>query len=510
MKEQILSYELTLPQRIYPHLDRLFSVFRSQVNSYIQELWNEKGFELLSQKGSAVGILKEVFPTPECVPSRVFRNILELTGQIIRGQIERKEVFEKLLKEEKVKGYSKNLVLNVQRQIENLRRKGKEVSCYFDLPHPEFDGRIVITSADDNLEKGQFRRVKVDRNFLTFEIKVPMQDGWEWIKVKKFLPGRLRKTLLRAKEIQVPLIKRQRLKSGYTIYRLVIPLVFKVKEPEKVERVFAIDLSPGERRLGVGIVMDDEFVSKPIFFKTKLIKKVERIYKEISNLERKIDNIHNAIEDANSKRVKETLFKRLNHLFGEQKRKQRKIKELRKQILETFTNLAIAYAKAYHCQAVAIEKLVFKEVPSWQSSKALRLFTQWFYSKFAKRLEEKARVNELKVIKVNPAYTSKACAKCGREGEFEGLKFICFCGVYDRDYNASLSIAKRALRPTKPEAQGAEGIPGRIPSRLVRMEGSALLTMISLFKLLAWLKVVHTCCLKPQKLFKWIRSDKYG
>ncbi len=93
MKEQILSYELTLPQRIYPHLDRLFSIFKNQVNSYIPKLWNEKGFKLLSQKGSAVGILKKEFPTPEGIPSRVFRNVLELTGQIIRSQTERKEVF---------------------------------------------------------------------------------------------------------------------------------------------------------------------------------------------------------------------------------------------------------------------------------------------------------------------------------------------------------------------------------------------------------------------------------
>ncbi len=166
MREQILSYELTLPQRIYPHLDRLFSVFKSQVNYYIQKLWNEKGFELLSQKGSAVGILKKEFPTPQGIPSRVFRNILELTGQIVRSQIERKEIFQNLLSGKEITGYNENLVLNIQRQIEKLRKKGKEVNCYFDLPYPGFNGQVVITSADDNLEKGQFRRLKVSGSFL--------------------------------------------------------------------------------------------------------------------------------------------------------------------------------------------------------------------------------------------------------------------------------------------------------------------------------------------------------
>jgi len=302
MKEQILSYELTLPQRIYPHLDRLFSVFKNQVNSYIPKLWNEQGFKLLSQKGSAVGILKKEFPTPTGLPSRVFRNVLELTGQIIRSQIERREVFEKLLRGEESKGYNKHFVLNVQRQIERLKKKGKEVNSYFELPCPEFEGQVIITSADDNLEKGQFRRVKIDGNFITIELKVPTPEGWKWIRVKKFLSDRIKKALRKVKDVQAPLIKKERLKSGYPIYKLVIPLTFEVKEPKKVERVLGLDLAPSEERLGVGVILDKEFVSKPIFFTTDLIRKTERIYKEISHLERKIDNIYKAINETSSKK----------------------------------------------------------------------------------------------------------------------------------------------------------------------------------------------------------------
>jgi len=320
MKEQILSYELTLPQRIYPHLDRLFSVFKNQVNSYIPKLWNEKGFKLLSQKGSAVGILKKAFPTPEGIPSRVFRNVLELTGLIIRSQ-------------------------------------------------------IVITSADDNLEKGQFRRLKISGNFLEFSIKVPTQKGWEWIKVKKLIPERLRRALTKAKEVKAVLIKRVLLKSGYSIYRLVVPLSFEVKEPEKVERVLALDLSPSEKRLGTAVLVEGEKVSKPLFFKTQMLRKVERLHFEVSALERKIDNIYNSIEKTACKREKERLWKRLRHLFVEQKLRQRKIKQLRKQILETFTNFVIAHAKAYDCQAIVIEDLNFKEAPDWKDKKALRRFS---------------------------------------------------------------------------------------------------------------------------------------
>jgi len=511
MKKPILTltFELTLPQRIYPHLDRLFSVFKSQVNSFVPKLWNEEGFKLLSQKGHANGILIRVFKSPKGVSHFFFRNVLELTGQIIRSHLKKKEAFEKLLREEDVSDLNDFLVLNVKKQIENLRKKKREVNSYFDLPCPTFGGNVVIASADYSIEKGQFRKLKIGGNFLTFEIKVPTPKGWKWIKTKKLLPEKLRRFLRKAKEVKSPLIKKERLKSGYTIYKLVIPLVFEVKEPQNVERVLAIDLSPSEKRLGVGVIVDDEFVSKPIFFKTKLFRKAERIYDEVNNLERKIDHVFNAMVKTTKKREKERLRKRLNHLFGERKRKWLKIKNLRKQILEIFTNLVVAHAKAYHCQAIAVEKLRFESFPKWKDSKTLKKLSQWFYAKFLRTLENKAKLFGLRVVKVSSFNNSKTCAKCGKIGKLERLTFKCSCGTYDRDYNASLNVAIRALRPTKSKAYMAEDIPGRLSSRLVRMEGSALLTIISLFKLLTWLKVVQTCYLKPQKLFRWINSDKY-
>ena len=290
-----------------------------------------------------MGILKKEFPTPEGIPSRVFRNVLELTGQIIRSQIERREVFEKLLR--------------------------------------------------------------------------------------------------------------------------------------GVERVLALDLSPSEKRLGTTVLVEGEKVSKPLFFKTRMLRKIERLHFKVSNLEKKIDNIYNSIKKISCKQEKERLWERLRHLFVEQKLRHRKIKQIRKQILKTFTNFVIAHAKVYDCQAIVIEDLSFKEVPDWKDKKALRRFSQWFYSRFASRLEEKAKLYNLKVIKVNPAHTSRVCHKCGKEGKVEGLVFKCFCGTYDRDYNASVNIAFRLTKP----------------SRLPQVEWKALLSFISFSKLL-----------------KWVDSDKYG
>ena len=307
---------------------------------------------------------------------------------------------------------------------------------------------------------------------------------------------------MKAKEIKAMLIKKVLLKSGYSIYRLVIPLSFEVKEPENIERVLALDLSPSEKRLGVSVLVEGEKVSKPLFFKTQMLRKIERLHFEVSALERKIDNIYNSIEKTACEREKERLWKRLRHLFVEQKLRQRKIKQLRKEILETFTNLVIAHAKVYDCQAIVVEDLNFREVPQWKDKKALRRFSQWFYSRFESRLEEKARIYGLKVIKVNPAHTSRICHKCGKEGKTERLVFKCSCGKYDRDYNASVNIAFRLTE--------VEGIPSRFPSRLVQVEWKALLSFISFSKLLGWLRIVETSQLKLKKLLKWVGSDKYG
>ncbi len=88
----IVSYEIALPQRIYPHLDGLFSVFGRSVRNFIGMFWNENTLKLLNQNGYAVSILKEIVQRSENLPSRVFRNALELTGQILRSQIERKRL----------------------------------------------------------------------------------------------------------------------------------------------------------------------------------------------------------------------------------------------------------------------------------------------------------------------------------------------------------------------------------------------------------------------------------
>ena len=135
-----LTYDVSLPKFLWKHLHRLFEQGKGETNKLIRELWNEAGFSILKRKGEASAILKGVVKRPSYIPSRIFRNILECSGRIIRSQIKRKEIFEKLLKGVNLR---KNLLVrNILRQIENLKKKGRKPDNYFQLSPPRQSAKI--------------------------------------------------------------------------------------------------------------------------------------------------------------------------------------------------------------------------------------------------------------------------------------------------------------------------------------------------------------------------------
>ncbi len=95
MSSLTLSYSLTLPQSIYPHLNYLISINKRLIKNWILILWNNQILNKLKQSGKALSILEPIVKRQEkWIPSRVYRSSLELTGQILRSQIERKEIYE--------------------------------------------------------------------------------------------------------------------------------------------------------------------------------------------------------------------------------------------------------------------------------------------------------------------------------------------------------------------------------------------------------------------------------
>ena len=190
-----LTYDVTLPKFLWKYLHRLFEENKHLTNEVINKLWNESGFSLLKGKGKASAVLKGIIERPKDIPSRIHRNVLEGVGRIIRSQIDRKEIFEELIELAKdenfdVKRYVKetgrnlSFVENVFNQVKNLKEKGRMLS-YSQLSSSYFKGNVFLTSADDSVGNGQFKKLKVNEKFIELEIKLSTSNGnWKWFKAK--------------------------------------------------------------------------------------------------------------------------------------------------------------------------------------------------------------------------------------------------------------------------------------------------------------------------------------
>jgi len=543
MSSLTLKYSLTLPQSIYPHLNYLISINKRQIKSWIPTLWNNQILNKLKQTGKALTILKPIIKrTEKWIPSRMYRNSLELTGQILRSQIERKEIYEFIVNHPCTIIYSENylanhleksplFILNIQRQIRKQLKKGQIEKDYFKAVKPDFNADIFITSADDSVHNGQFKKLEFYRKnglwFMRLKIKLPtVNQKFEWFEIKKVVPNKIAKLLNQGAKAKAPLIKKELLSNGYEIFKLLIPFEIKVNIPEiediEEEKVLSIDLSPSENRLAVATVVEEGGHSKPEFFKARrIIRKIDRLQKEIDRLEKKIDHIADDIHTTVSKRHKGKLENRLKHLYQEQKGRQRKLKQIRKEILEIFTNWVIEYAESYGIKAIAIEKLGFKSIPKWKRSKAIKRFTEWFYSKVRSKLEYKGKIRGIRIIEVNPANTSRYCHRCGRKGKTDKLTFKCECGKYDRDYNASVNIGKRAIKiikkikekiagKSKSREQGSKDTPAKNPFRQGLASFTSLLSVIPLTRLVAYSGLVEVSAIRLKKLIKWVDLRDYG
>ncbi len=473
----VLSHRVKLPKHLNFYLHNLFERNKVLVNLQLENLWNEESLERVSSSKKVWKSLEPLFERPKVIPSRVFRNSLELSGRIIRSQRERKQLFELILsrpcltlipewgvKRELKLSHSSQFILNVKRQVMNLIRKGRRVNSYFELEPPEFVGDVFLTDADDSVEDGQFKKLKVDEEKIELKVKVPQGRRWVWKRAEIETPERVKKLLKDGYSLKAPLLRRENTHRGEEHYLvLVFEREFEEKKERKPERVFSIDLCPSMRRLAVGCVMEKSGrFSRPIYFKAEdVVRKISRLRKEIDNLKGRIDRLYLEKEKTDKDHVREALQRKIDHLFREKKSKERKLRNLRKEVLEILVNEIILTAKVLGIDTVVIEDLSFKDVPEWKDKTLRWLFSTWFYAKFSERLKEKAKREGIEVVEEKPANTSRKCF-CGREVKKEGHYLICpVHGKYDRDYLASINLGKRYL---KPPALEVGGIPETVPS----------------------------------------------
>jgi len=112
---------------------------------------------------------------------------------------------------------------------------------------------------------------------------------------------------------------------------------------------------------------------------------------------------------------------------------------------------------AEHYDVVVMEDIHVKQMIDKSSKSLRRRITDVAFSELREVMKYQLEKYGKKLVLVNPAYTSKTCARCGHVKEDLSLSdrvFACpNCGwTTDRDYNASLNILKRSgsERPVEP------------------------------------------------------------
>lgn len=96
-------------------------------------------------------------------------------------------------------------------------------------------------------------------------------------------------------------------------------------------------------------------------------------------------------------------------------------------------------------KGIAIEDLTNIRDTSKRKNKKFRIkISKWNFADLREKLEYKSLLNGVKLIVVNPAYTSQTCNVCKHIGKRTNKHFKCKnCGNdIDADFNASLNIAK--------------------------------------------------------------------
>lgn len=108
-------------------------------------------------------------------------------------------------------------------------------------------------------------------------------------------------------------------------------------------------------------------------------------------------------------------------------------------------------------KGIAIEDLTNIRFTSKRRNKTFRTkLGRWSFGQLRSFLEYKSALNGVKLVVVEPAYTSKTCSVCHHIGDRSNKSFKCKnCGNnMDADVNASLNIATLGVAVNQPEKQG--------------------------------------------------------
>jgi IS605 OrfB family transposase len=124
-----------------------------------------------------------------------------------------------------------------------------------------------------------------------------------------------------------------------------------------------------------------------------------------------------------------------------------KISNTHREIVRQISTRMIALLLHYNVGTLVLEDLKWSRnnLKSKVGYFLVHWQVHWFFAQVQERLEEQCLQHGIRVEKVNPAYSSTTCSKCGLKGKRSGKTFSCECGFsLDSDLNAARNLIIRS------------------------------------------------------------------
>lgn len=214
-------------------------------------------------------------------------------------------------------------------------------------------------------------------------------------------------------------------------YEIIIP------EKEKINSIIAVDL--GIKRYINGVTTSKEFILSNTI--SVLFKKLD---KEIDNIKSRLSKLKKF-----SRRYKK-LQKVLNQLYSY---KTNKLQDFNHKLSHALTE------RQENC--IVVGDLQIKAMVGSLKQLNRSVQNNWGINDFVNKLKYKCDLKGKHFYKINEAYTSKTCSKCGkiREMPLYKRRMICECGLdIDRDQNSAINIMNRFVLGRSQPLKGCDQI----------------------------------------------------
>ena len=174
--------------------------------------------------------------------------------------------------------------------------------------------------------------------------------------------------------------------------------------------------------------------------------KVIKLGKKAFHIHRKYKKIRTMLQKADAKKMLKKIRKRESNIIKDINHKiSRKIVNI---ALENKCNIKLEDLSGIRNSKGGKNTKKGKSGESFKSS-----INTWEFYQLQTLIEYKAKICGIKVIYIDPKYTSQKCSRCGRIGNRNGKKFVCTnnnCKHVDHaDSNAAFNIAALELKDNK-------------------------------------------------------------